>query len=96
MGLTRYRRSAFTPDALAAFDHTMDEVWTELLADGLPSPSNFDAGETRARVAQKLIAFASSGWSAIQIEQLILRTLRNERSAARHKIGDLGGRRSHS
>jgi len=96
MGLTRYRRSAFSPDALAAFDHTMDEVWTELLADGLLSSSNFDASKTRARVAQKLIEFASSGWSAIQIKQLILRTLRNERLAARHKIRYRGGWRPHS
>jgi hypothetical protein len=96
MEVTRQRRSAFPPDALATFDHTLDEVWTELLADGVLSPSNFDAGETRARVAQKLIAFASSGWSAIQIQQLILRTLRNERSAASHEIGDRGGRPSHS
>ena len=58
----------------------MDEVCTELLADGSLSPANLDAGQTRTRVARKLITFASSGWSAIQIKQLLLRTLRNERS----------------
>jgi hypothetical protein len=35
MVLGRQLRSAFTPEALSTFNHTMDEVCTELLADGL-------------------------------------------------------------
>jgi hypothetical protein len=90
MGLGRQLRSAFTPEALSTFDHTMDEVCTELLADGLLSLANRDADQTRTRVARKLITFASSGWSAVQIKQLLLRTLRNEHSAARPKTVRLG------
>ena len=83
MGLGRKLRSAFTPEALSTLDHTMDEVCTELVADGVLSPVNRDADETRTRVARKLLTFSSSGWSAVQIKQLLLRTLRNEHSAAR-------------
>jgi hypothetical protein len=85
MAMTRAPRSAFTPEALSTFEQTMEEVWEELLADDAVSPSNLDAGQMRTRVAQKLIAFASSGWSAIQIKQLLLRALRNESRRA----GDL-------
>ena len=92
MGIGRQLRSAFTPEALSTFDHTMDEVCTELLADGLLSPANRDADQTRTRVARKLITFASSGWSAVQIKQLLLRTLRNEHSAARPKTEVASGR----
>ena len=42
MGIGRQLRSAFTPEALSTFDHTMDEVCTELLADGSLSPANLD------------------------------------------------------
>ena len=94
MGLGRQLRSAFTPEALSTLDHTMDEVCTELRADGLLSPANRDADQTRTRVARKLITFASSGWSAVQIKQLLLRTLRNEHSAARPKTENR--KRSHS
>jgi hypothetical protein len=57
----------------------MDEVWKELLADDAVSPLKRDAGQMRTRLARKLITFASSGWSPVQIKQLLLRTLRNER-----------------
>jgi hypothetical protein len=89
--MVRPLRSAFTPDALATFDETMDEVWSELLADGVLSPG---AGQTRTRLARKLITCASGGWSAAQIKQLLLRALRNERSAALHKTGSRGNGRS--
>jgi len=79
MSIVRAQRSAFTPEALSTFDHTMDEVWSELLADEAVSPSKLDAGQIRTRLARKLITFASSGWSAVQIKQLLLRTLRNDR-----------------
>jgi hypothetical protein len=74
--------------------HTMDEVWGELLADGILSPSNLDAGRTR--LAQKIITFASSGWSATQIKQLLLRAYRNERSAASRKTRSLRSGLCHS
>lgn len=79
MSMAREQRSAFTPEALSMFDHTMDEVWNELLADDAVSTSRLDAGQLRTRLAQKLIMFASFGWSAVQIKQLLLRTLRNDR-----------------
>jgi hypothetical protein len=85
--MAREQRSAFTPEALSTFDHTMDEVWNELLTDEVVLIPNFDAGQMRTRLAQKLITFASSGWSAVQIKQLLLRTLRND-----HRRGS----RSHS
>ena len=49
--MVRQLRSAFTPDALATFDETMDEVWRELLADGVLSPAAFGAGQTRGNFA---------------------------------------------
>jgi hypothetical protein len=80
--MTRAPRSAFTPEALSTFEQTMDEVWKELRADDVVSPLKRDARRTRTRLARKLIAFASSGWSPVQIKQLLLRTLRNERRKA--------------
>jgi hypothetical protein len=62
----------------------MDEVLTELLADGVLSSRDVD--EARARLAQKLMKFASSGRSAIQIRQLLSRAVRNEQSSARRRI----------
>ena len=93
--MVRPLRSAFTPDALATFDETMEEVWSELLADGVLSPATPGARQTRTRLARKLITCASGGWSAVQIKQLLLRALRNERSAALRKTGSRGNGRSH-
>ena len=62
----------------------MDDVLTELLADGVLS--NRDVDEARTRLAQKLMRFASSGRSVIQIWQLLSRALRNEQSSARHRM----------
>jgi hypothetical protein len=77
--MTRSPRFAFTPEALSTFEQTMDEVWKELLANEAVSPLKRDAGQMRTRLARKLISFASSGWSPVQIKQLLLRALRNER-----------------
>jgi hypothetical protein len=84
--MIRAPRSAFTPEALSTFEQTMDEVWKELLADDAVSPLKRDGlavkarcRSMRTRLARKLISFASSGWSPVQIKQLLLRTLRNER-----------------
>jgi hypothetical protein len=84
MSTTRELRSAFTSEALSTFEHMMDEVLTELLADGVLS--SHDVDEARTRLAQKLMTFASPGRSVIQIRQLLSRALRNERSSARHRI----------
>lgn len=77
--MNRQPRSAFTPEVLSTFDHTMDEVWNELIADEAVPTVTLEAGHIRTRLARKLITFASSGWSAIQIKQLLLRTVRNDR-----------------
>jgi hypothetical protein len=77
-------RSAFTSEALSTFERTMDEVLTELLADGVLSSRDLD--EARTRLAQKLMRFASSGRSVIQIRQLLSRAVRNEQSSARNRI----------
>jgi hypothetical protein len=79
------RRAAFTPEVLAIFDHTMDEVWEELLADHVFSCLVLEEDLMRARVAQKLITFASSGRTDSQIKQLLLRKFHNEVSAARYE-----------
>jgi hypothetical protein len=81
----RPRRVAFTPETLSTFDHTIDEVWEELLADDILAHSGSDEDQLRARLAQKLINFASSGRSDAQIKQLLLRKFRNEVSAARYE-----------
>ena len=59
MSTTGELRSAFTAEALSSFEHAMDDVWAELLADGVLS--NGDVDEARTRLAQKLMGFASSG-----------------------------------
>ena len=78
----------------------MDEVWKELRADDSVSPLKRDARQLRTTLARKLIAFASSGWSPVQIKQLLLRTLRHERRKASGLApgGTAGGNagRSHS
>jgi hypothetical protein len=76
MGAWREPQSAFRPETLSAFDQIFDEVWDELLADG--TFRALDTGRTRTRLAQKVLAFASNGWTEIQIKQLLLRAFRNE------------------
>lgn len=80
MGAGCEPQSAFRPGALSAFDLIFDEVWHEFLADG--SFRALDTGQTRTRLARKVLAFAPHGWTEIQIKQLLLRAFRNE--AARH------------
>jgi hypothetical protein len=92
MSTTRELQRAFTSEALLSFERAMDDVLTELLADGVLS--NRDVDEARTRLAQKLMRFASSGRSVIQIRQLLSRALRNERSSARHRMKCRGSRRS--
>src|SRR4029453_425472 len=76
-------RSAFTSEALSTFEHTMDDVLSELLADGVLSSRDMD--QARTRLARKLMRFASSGRSVIQIWQLLSRAGRIEQSLARHQ-----------
>jgi hypothetical protein len=87
MNTVRAPRPAFTPEALATLDHTMDEVWKELINHGALSPLIHDASDVRAKMARRLIGFASSGWSVTQIKQLLLRALRNEQWAAWSRNG---------
>jgi hypothetical protein len=83
MSTTGELRTAFTSEALSSFERAMDDVLTELLADGVLSKRDVD--EARTRLARKLMRFASSGRSVIQIRQLLSRALRNEQSSARMK-----------
>jgi hypothetical protein len=76
MRACREIQSAFRPEALFAFDLIFDEVWHELLADG--TFRALDTSRTRTRLARKVLAFASGGWTEIQIKHLLLRAFRNE------------------
>jgi hypothetical protein len=76
MSAFRYPRPSFTPESLSVFDRIFDEVWTELVSEGTFEIA--DTRLTRTRLAQKILAFASNGWSKIQIAQLLLRAFRNE------------------
>src|SRR4029453_161464 len=87
-------RSAFTSEALSTFEHTMDDVLSELLADGVLSSRDMD--QARTRLAQKLMRFASSGRSVTQIRQLLSRAVRNEQSSARHRSSRRNGKTASS
>jgi hypothetical protein len=84
MSTTRELQRAFSSETLSSFERVMDDVLTELLADGVLS--NRDVDEARTRLAQKLMGFASSGRTVPQIRQLLSRALRNEQSSARHRM----------
>ena len=71
------RRCGFSPEALAALDRTIDDVYRELVDDGVA-----DDRTLRTRLARKLIAFACNGRGDLQAKQLLLRTFRNEIRAA--------------
>ena len=73
------RRCGFGPEALQMLERTIDEVWSELAADGV-----LGDGALRERLAQKLIAFACQGRGDGQAKELLLRTFRNETLAALH------------
>jgi hypothetical protein len=92
MSTTGELRTAFTTEALSSFEHAMDDVLAELLADGVLSKR--DVAEARTRLAQKLMRFASLGRTVTQIRQLVSRALRNEQSSARHRMECRGSRRS--
>ena len=71
------RRCGFSPEALEALDRTIDDVYRELVDDGVA-----DDRTLRTRLARKLIAFACNGRGDLQAKQLLLRTFRNEILAA--------------
>ena len=73
------RRCGFTPEALSTLELIMDDVWSELAADGVACDRTL-----RNRLAQKLIAFACQGRGDTQAKELLLRTFRNETLAAVH------------
>jgi hypothetical protein len=74
---TPRQRSAFTPDALAKVSTLFDEVWNELLLDGVLTPSADVAG-SRERLARTLFSLARAPWTDAQIRQLLIRAFRND------------------
>ena len=83
MARSLHPRSAFGPEALAQLNLIYDEVWKELISEGIFSEGIFeppasDEGKTRTRLAYKVLTFASANWTEIQIRQLLVRAFRNE------------------
>jgi len=72
-------RSAFGPEALAQLKPIFDEVWQELVSEGI----TFDVESTRTRLAYKVLSFASTNWTEMQMRQLLLRAFRNEAARLR-------------
>jgi len=73
------------PEALSQFYAIFDEVWAQLVADGVAA--SFNTGEVRTRLANKVLAFSiPSRWSDIQIKELLVRAIRNE-AARKNRIG---------
>jgi hypothetical protein len=70
-------RHSFTPDALARFSRLFDEVWKELLEEGVLDATH-DPRLARRRLAKTLFRLARSPWSDIQMRQLLMRAFRNE------------------
>ena len=73
------RRCGFGPEALQMLERTIDDVWSELAADGVQADDAL-----RERLTRKLIAFACQGRGDGQAKELLLRTFRNETLAALH------------
>jgi hypothetical protein len=59
--------------------------WKELVSEGVFALLAFDDESTRTRLAYKVLTFASSDWTEMQMRQLLLRAFRNE--AARLQRG---------
>lgn len=71
------------PEALSEFYAIFDEVWKQLLDEGVVY--GFDTEQVRTRLAKKVLAFTfPSRWSDVQIKQLVIRAFRNE-VARRHR-----------
>jgi len=85
-------RSAFGPEALAQLKPIFDDVWKELVSEGVFELPAFDEeGSTRTRLAYKVLTFASSDWTELQMRQLLLRAFRNE-AARLQRAKSLGPR----
>src|SRR4026207_2463006 len=89
MPSSRQPRHSFTPDALARFSRLFDEVWKELLEEGVLDATH-DPQLARRRLAKTLFHLARSPWSDIQMRQLLIRAFRNE--AARLQRAQLQSR----
>jgi hypothetical protein len=87
----RLRRS-FTPDVLARFSRLFDEVWKELLEEGVLDATR-DLGLARRRLAKTLFRLARSSWSDIQMRQLLIRAFRNEAARLERTRDGLQSRR---
>jgi len=80
-GLGISRRS-FNPEALSKIALIADDVLKELAQEGtdfLNTPAR------RNHVASKIFQLVQAKWTAIQIKQLLLRSVRNEISLRRRK-----------
>ena len=84
-------RSAFGPEALAQLKPIFDDVWKELVSEGVFALLAFDEESTRTRLAYKALTFASSDWTEMQMRQLLLRAFRNE-AARLQRVKTLGPR----
>ena len=71
-------RSAFGPEALAQLKPIFDDVWKELVSEGVFALLAYDDENTRTRLAFKVLTFANADWTEIQMKQLLLRAFRNE------------------
>jgi hypothetical protein len=76
-------RSAFGPEALAQLKPIFDDVWKELVRAGVFELPTLDEGSTRTRLAYKVLTFANTDWTEIQMRQLLLRAFRNEAARVR-------------
>jgi hypothetical protein len=73
------------PEVLSQFYAIFDDVWNQLVADGIAASLN--TSEIRTRLANKVLAFTlPSRWSDIQIKQLLVRAIRNE-TARKNRMG---------
>ena len=84
-------RSAFGPRGLGPTKAIFDDVWKELVGEGVFELPALDEGSTRTRLAYKVLTFANAEWTEIQMRQLLLRAFRNEAVRLR-RIKSLGPR----
>lgn len=84
-------RIAFGPEALSRFNLIIEEVSLNLVDDGLAAEL-VKSDEMRRKLAKRLLGFARLWWTDTQIKQLLLRTLRNQISAARQNQTAAGWR----
>jgi hypothetical protein len=76
-------RRSFNPEALSQIALIVDDVLKELAQEG--ANVSFNMAARRNYVARKVFQLAHAKWTAIQIKQLLLRSVRNEISLRRRK-----------